>query len=61
MCIATPLLLAIRHRNIENALCLIRHGADVKLATTDNQTALLYACQYHSQNLLHSELPGLKL
>ena len=47
----TPLIFAIRLKNIKAALCLIKMGADITQTNKDNMSALMYAVQIESYEL----------
>jgi len=47
----TPLIFAIKQKNIKVALCLIERGADINLTNINNMSALMYAVQTGSYEL----------
>jgi ankyrin repeat protein len=47
----TPLIFAIKRKNIEASLCLIEKGADINLTDIYNMSALMYAVQTGSYEL----------
>jgi len=47
----TPLIFAIKQKNIQAALCLIEMGANINLTNIDNMSALMYAVQIDSYEL----------
>jgi len=47
----TPLIFAIKVKNIEAAFCLIERGANISQTNKDNMSALMYAVQTDSYEL----------